>query len=519
VTNLFNNRENEDEFPELMINTRNLGFHRQSYHYKIIEFPQTIEKELEQQTYYNNCYCNEYNAMIGRHFTPDLPEKSSIPALTNIFEQENDKYCNSMREELFKVGGYQLPNYWSIIKDTKGAKKKRYERAYQNIMNKRMIFGKNQSGVQFFVKIEKWPISKIERNKPPRGIQFRTYEYLLALKRSVLPLVNLTKINKQFDHGPSFNPHVTFTKNNVPKVNAMNLKTAWDSFKNPVGICLDHTCWDGHYSEELLEREHRRYARISGQPQNSLLMRLCKKQIKNRGFTMGGIRYKVKGKRCSGEYTTSHGNGESNYLMIRSVLLYIGVTEFIIFVNGDDSVIICDVEDMEKIVANLVLFKNFNMVTEIEKIAHIFEEITFCQSSPVNIDGEYTMIRKPMRVLDRIRYTSTDWSSRLSSFYVSLGLCELSINKGVPILQDLAVWLIRKGGCDRPLTTYKTDHYDATATLAINEIVDSTRASFELAFGISVYEQLSIEKTLRDDLNDHPDHIEQLLQKLNHKLY
>lgn len=502
-----------------MVNTRNLGFHRQTYHYKILSFPSEIENKLEQQTFYNNCYCNEYSAMIGRHFTPDLPEKLSIPALTDVFEKENNKYCKTMKEQLFEQGGYLPPSYRTVIEDTKGAKKKRYERAYQNILNKRLIFGKQQSNVSFFVKIEKWPVSKIEKGKPPRGIQFRSYEYLLALKRSVLPLVNITKVNKVYEHGPDFNPHVTFTKNNTPQVNAKNMKEAWDSFKNPAAVCLDHTCWDGHYSEQLLHAEHQRYKNITGLKSSSLLLRLCKQQMHNRGFSMGGIRYKVLGKRCSGEYTTSHGNSESNYLMIRSYLIYLGITCFVIFVNGDDSIIICEQEDVDRIVNNLHLFRNFNMETDVEKVTTVFEEITFCQTSPVLVGSDYTLIRKPMRVLERIRYTSTNWGVVLPKFLVSVGLCELSINKGVPILQELAVWLIRRGGCDRPLTTYKTDHYDAQAKLEVIDILPSTRASFELAFGISVYEQLSIEKALRDDINDHPDHIKQLLDKLNHKLY
>lgn len=456
---------------------------------------------------------------MGRHFTPDLPEKNQNPALTELFEKQNHIYCMAMKEILELNGGYTPPSYQQVISETKGMKKKRYQRAYDNIVNKRILFSDQQARVNFFVKLEKWPTSKIEKGKPPRGIQFRSYEYLLALKRSMTPLVNCTKADITFDHKPEFNPSITYTKNNTPQVIARNFVEAWMRYKQPVAICLDHSCFDGHYSTELLTAEIKRYSKITALRRSSLLMRLLAKMKVNKGFSMGGIKYRVEAKRCSGEYTTSHGNGETNYLMIRSVLLLLGVKDFVIFVNGDDSVIICDFEDMDIIVNNLALFRNFNMVTEIEQIAHTIEEITFCQSSPVNVNGTYTMIRKPLRVMERLCYSSTNWSPVLFKFMVSVGLCELSMNKGVPILQDLAIWLIRRGGCNRPLTTYKTEHYDAQARLEVLDISLTTRESFQQAFGISISEQLSIEKSLRDDLNDHPDHIELLLKILNHKLY
>lgn len=124
-----------------------------------------------------------------------------------------------------------------------------------------------------------------------------------------------------------------------------------------------------------------------------------------------------------------------------------------------------------------------------------------------------------MRVLSRLPYSSTNWASVLDRFMVSVGLCELSINIGVPVLQELAIWLIRKGGSDRPLTTHKTDHYDAQAVLKVENIDQSTRESFNLAFGIDPHEQLRLEKYLRDDYCDHPDHVQTLLTKLNYKLY
>ncbi len=516
---LENHPQDENASPDLLLDTRNLGFHRQSYHYKLFNLPPSMECMLEKQTFYNNCYCNEYNAMIGRHFTPDLPEKSSIPALTELFEKENIKYCDSMKELLFSTGGYNPPSYASVISNTKGAKKKRYQRAYDNILNRRILFDNRHSRVNFFVKLEKWPISKVEKEKPPRGIQFRSYEYLLALKRLITPMVDLTKTNKTFEHNPPFNPQCVFTKNNTPQVIAANFLEAWQKYKTPTAVCLDHSCFDGHYSHELLTYEMQRYQRISGCKNNSLLMRLLKRQLTNTGYSAGGIKYKVKGKRCSGEFTTSHGNGETNYLMIRSILLFLGITEFNIFVNGDDSVIICNFEDVDRIVKNLELFRNFNMSTEVEHIATVFEEITFCQTSPVLVNGTYKMVRKPMRVLSRLPYSSTNWASVLDRFMVSVGLCELSINIGVPILQELAIWLIRKGGSDRPLTTHKTDHYDAQAVLKVENIDQSTRESFNLAFGIDPHEQLRLEKYLRDDYCDHPDQIQTLLTKLNYKLY
>lgn len=510
------NRQDENHNPALLIDTRCIGFHKQSKHYKLFSFDQQLEDKLEEHTYYNNCYCNEYNAMINRHFTTDLPDKFNNPDLTTVWERTNEEYIQHMQSLNMD---YKMPSYMEVINNTKGSKRKRYMRAYDNIVNKRMLFDNRTSVVNFFVKIEKWPVSKIMKGKPPRGIQFRSFEYLLALKRAMTPLVELTKID--ICHESGFNISKVFTKNHVPRTIAHNLFEAWNKYKNPVAVCLDHSLWDGRYCSELLEYEKKRHLRISKLNNKSLLARLLKLQFYNVGFSQGGIRYKVKGHRCSGEYTTSHGNSESNYLMIRSVCVYLNIKYFDIFVNGDDSIVICENEDGDKLSKNLRLFRNFNQLTELEIMTNTFEEISYCQCSPVIVDGSYNMIRNPTRVLSRIRYSDQNWGPCLNKFLVSLGLCELSVNMGVPILQQLAIWLIRRGGCDRPLTTVKTDHYDSQAVLEVLNIDLNTRCSFERAFGIGIEEQLNIENMLRDDHNDHPDHsdINNLLNKLNFKLY
>jgi len=458
--------------------------------------------------------------MINRHFTTDLPEKFKNSALTSVWKLENERYIKNMSSLMLE---YKMPSYYDVVNSTKGSKKKRYIKALNNIIEKRIIFDQRQTRVNFFVKVEKWPVSKIEKGKPPRGIQFRSFEYLLALKRAMTPLVDLTKIDHDFG---DYNMSKVFTKNHTPKVIAKNLREAWDSFKCPVAICMDHSLWDGRYAKELLEQEHNRHLKITKLKNNSLLGRLLKAQIKNGGYSMGGIKYKVIGHRCSGEYTTSHGNGESNFLILRTVCIFLGIIRFIIFVNGDDSIILCEEEDRAKLENNLHLFKNFNQLTEIEISTNVFEEITYCQTSPVLInDGDgnmiWNMVRNPTRVISRINYSDQNWGKCLNKFLVSLGLCELSVNMGVPILQELSIWLIRKGGCVRPLTTYKTDHY-SNDQLRIVDINLETRVSFEKAFGMSISEQLNIETILRDEYNDQPrDHsdIHKILEFLNYKLY
>lgn len=351
-----------------------------------------------------------------------------------------------------------------------------------------------QNRIKSFVKYEKIPIGKFESGKPPRMIQFRDFTYLYCLKRELLNF-SLTVKSDQVRHWNTQDIKSIFTKVHDSYGTAAVLHDSWALFDDPVAICLDHSKFDGHYCVELLALEEKFWTTLNP---SRMLKYLLQQQHVNRGCTPHGIRYTVKGGRMSGEYTTSDGNTTMNYAMLATWLKHHGLTEheFRIHVNGDDSVIIVD--RRHSFVANdMSFFLNFNMETECDRVVDDFRMISYCQAQPIRVvrEGElvWYMVKEPARTISRLQYCDYRFAPVYRRFARGVGLCELANSSGVPITQSIALWMIAEG--ERPLGC--VDKFPALKSgnlVQYKPVHDTTRFDYEVAFGISVGEQLANEE-------------------------
>lgn len=463
--------------------------HKQSYFYQIADFP-----GLEEQGYWNKCPCNEMDAIQRRHFIPNLPARLSVEA--SCVQREYLDQWKKMKDLLVDGGFVYTPvSHKVVMEHTRPSIKKRYEQAWHDIRERRTVHNGGTSRISAFVKFEKIPLGKISDGKAPRLIQFRDYKYLYSFKRAFLPITLGLKSCEQYtEHGQKLN--TVFTKNYPGHAIGALIHQAWSGFKSPVGICLDHKCFDGHFMTDHMKVAHTVWNALS---KSKLLKRLLNEQLWSRLVTQCGIYVKASGKRASGEYTTSDENGTSNYNMIKTVLAMLDIEKYHVFVNGDDSIIIMErsvfegAVDMNEL---LNVFTYLNMETTLDKVAYTIEEISYCQSSPVFVAGECMMVKTPLRAMSRLCYTDKLYTGdTLRRYYGSLGLCELAVSAGVPLLQSFALWLISQSRGSRPIggidkTVAKSYN---PSSLQVKEIAYSTRYSFENAFGITIPEQLKIE--------------------------
>lgn len=227
--------------------------------------------------------------------------------------------------------------------------------------------------------------------------------------------------------------------------------------------------------------------------------------ISNKFITKNGIKYKFRGSRCSGEYTTSTENSIINYCMLATWLKSSDITNFKIIVNGDDSVVFIDRKDSSK-VRDLSYFNHFNMETELDRISYDFNSISFCQCSPILVSGKYTMIKEPSRLISRSLYTSYQHIRVIDKLLSATGLCELACNQGVPILQEYALFLIKSGNLQKPLSTIdKIPARRSRNFVEVVQISDETRHQFSNAFGIPPWQQMQIESHIAGLLTIIPD--------------
>lgn len=458
----------------------------------------------EPQFYWNKCACNEFDALCRRHNPENL--SNYVPGNQHIVSVE--KEIMSMARELQP---FNAAPYTTVIENTRPSIKARYKRAHYNITNKREYLNPLMSRISAFVKYEKIPIGKFAAGKAPRLIQYRTFEYLYLLKKSILPHeLQLKSANLKWN-GQSVNTILTKLQDNYGCASV--LRTHWDAFTEPVAVCLDHKSFDGHYVEELLGIEKKYWESLSS---DSLLKTLLEMQFNNKGRTQNGLRYKTKAKRMSGEYTTSTGNSIINYAMLVTWLKVSGISNFRVVVNGDDSVCFMERKELKKL-QDLNFFNNFNMETECDRIVHNFQEISYCQASPIRVmrnqELVWFMVKSPIRSMSRLSYCDSKFYKCASRFRLSTGLCELAISSGVPVMQALSLYILSTAGTTKPLGSVDKIPAKHSGNLSeVKNISSETRCDFEMAFGITIDQQLQWESELTGKIRSTQD-LKQFLAK------
>jgi len=160
--------------------------------------------------------------------------------------------------------------------------------------------------------------------------------------------------------------------------------------------------------------------------------------------------------------------------------------------NGDDCVVICERRDIWKVLKyGPEWFLKFGFVMEFEQIVHQFEEIAFCQTQPVCVDGRWRMVRDPRVSLDKDLCTTIDISNKTGGqkWLHAIGSCGLALTSGLPVLQEFYSCLKSNGIEGKVINdpTYDGGFIRMAAGMdgGYTAVADSTRVSFWRAFGIS----------------------------------
>jgi len=278
---------------------------------------------------------------------------------------------------------------------------------------------------------------------------------------------------------------------------ARDLRESWESFAQPASRSGDASRFDAHTGVEI--RRDLEFPVYTGLFQSKSLGRLL-----NRGLVRdvvarardGKFVYQLKS-RGSGYHNTGIGN-----CIITSMMVLRYLVENKIYarlkVNGDDWFIIYDRNDSCKLAGMITYFLShgYSMVMEAE--VYDFEQIDFCQTSPIPIDGEWIMVRNPRKCRLKDLHTSmvrTDKTFR--SWCSAVGESGLSMSSGVPILQEFYSCILRSALGAKPGHFF--DKYSGRQQLSKGltykrkEVDSATRYSFWLAFGYTPDEQIALE--------------------------
>jgi hypothetical protein len=365
----------------------------------------------------------------------------------------------------------------------------KFKRAYESL--RAVPFEARDNNVYAFVKVEKNNVEKV-LVKHPRLIQYRSPRFTASFAQYLLPVEQALMRPK--DLTKSF-----FAKMMNQRSRAHRFIEMQKRVPDCVFIGWDHDNFDAHEHKSWIRAEHKFYAELMIEPREFL--ERAKTQLRYKGRTRGGIRYRSDGRRCSGDYNTGLGNSVVNLSIILDILkrARVPTKNWDTCVDGDDGVLGVSRQYVRRLLSRYLTpasFALYGMSTRLEFVTENLHEVEFCQSRLVDFGCDKRMIRLPLRVLSRAGYCLRNYQATgIGKWLRSVGDCELACNAGVPVLQSYALMLQRFSK-----TTIGLRQPEVVAAMrgAVHGPIElpirsETRVSFAEAFGIGPSEQRDLE--------------------------
>jgi hypothetical protein len=408
----------------------------------------------------------------------------------------------------------RLP-FGAVVNRYSGRKRTMYENALASLCGSHSTA--LDARVKMFVKAEKaW-----QQAKDPRPIQARDPRHNIDLASFLLPiehqLYSLTSFRREMGNRPGFRKTRIFGKGANSRQRAQLLLQKWDTFADPRCLSLDCSRFDCHVAPEVLEQiEHFVYLELCDPSERAELNRLLAYHLNNKGRSSTGLKYRTKGKRMSGDVNTALGNCLLMVIMAMTAMRTLGVDSYDLLDDGDDILLFLEATEVDRVEGALSeIFRSYGHSLKVEEVARELWDINWCQTKLTQrANGEAVMARDFRKVLATGGTSHRHYDNPKVGMKVmnSVGTCELYLNRGIPILQEYALMLIRESGTleFHSLFDEALEHrigLEFKGTLDMKKVQehakpmpinDATRVAFELTWGVSVDQQLLLEEQLRN---------------------
>lgn len=384
-----------------------------------------------------------------------------------------------------------------------GRKRALYERAKEDYLA--MGLCKQDASIKMFVKAERVNF-EAKVNPDPRAIQFRNGKYCVVISQYLRPIEEFLYRISGVSSGVRRSRNVAKGLNQVERATLLDDKLS--EFKDPVVVGLDCSRFDKHVSVEQLNIEHSVYLHCMPDKYFRWLLSL---QLVNRCYSRRGMRYKVRGRRMSGDMNTALGNCIIMLIMIKAAMKSLAVRCWDVLDDGDDVLLILERAELYKLDRLSECFLRYGHEVKVETPVTNIEDVEFCQSKPVEYRaGRYKFVRNPSKVLGcaATGFRYFDNPVARPRLLKAIAECELVLNLGIPVLQSFALMLLRNLQGVKPLSMESDSAimsrvrrelrlYNVSITnIKPQEVTEVARESFARAFGISPAEQLAVEARL-----------------------
>jgi len=215
----------------------------------------------------------------------------------------------------------------------------------------------------------------------------------------------------------------------------------------------------------------------------------------------------------SGDMNTALGNC---ILMVLMVATFMEGRKYDLLDDGDDCLLLIEEDDLVWVNNHIAEeFLSYGMEIKVEdRVAKTMPAVEWCQGHPIRCP-EWRFVRNPFRVMSRAligQKLLTGIRGR-AALMNTIGLCELVLNRGVPVLQEYCLALIRGSGTKRIVSLMGAVDDNAAlrvkkelSALGLKELVDVTpidvcdqaRFDFTEAWGVDISTQNAWENELRN---------------------
>jgi hypothetical protein len=374
----------------------------------------------------------------------------------------------------------------------------RYEQAMRSLVTDGLCVRKD-SMVKAFVKGEKLSRFKVHK---PRVIMGRSPRYNLELASFLKPIEHAVYPGLR-GWGRQFYTHTRLIGKGLnPEQRAQLIRRKFLAAPDMVCMEIDGKSFESHFSVPVLAEEHLFYTMFNSCPRLKKLLR-WQQEFVGRGE---GIRYKVSGVRASGDFNTGLGNTLVMCCLVLASAKLLG-TRFDFLADGDNAILFlrkADLDVWRRVLPEVFLSMGFEVT--LEDPATEFEQIVFGQSKPCFAAGRWTMVRDVYKVLSHAACGHQHFSEMKGGLRVlkSIGYCEAVLSRGVPVLQEYAHALL-KATQHVSFSHAELGDFEYKAVLsrgiswaaaAKADITAEARLGFEKSWGISLEEQVRMERVL-----------------------
>lgn len=446
-----------------------------------------------------NCPCNEKAALLCRSLGP-VPWADDARC-----GYEFRAAFSSLRKFVRRYGGQR----WSHLQTANsytGALRRRYLEAERSLREDGPL-GPRDTKLSAFLKAEKIGLAKFHK---PRMIFPRSPRFNLCLASWLKPLehwlygrLSLRALLGRRDWLSGRSTSRIIAKGLSPRQRANLIARKFKQFDDCIVFEVDGKGFEAHVSSEQIGLEHSVYAAAYGKAAALTSLLSCQRRMT--GKTAHGWKFDRPGGRASGDFNTGLGN--SLVMACATVSAVPRHVPFDMLVDGDNALVFVSAAHAGEVVPHFhrrVLDQCGHEMT-LETPVHQLEAVRFGQSAPVYLGPRlgWTMVKDWRKVLSNIcashRWLSEPLFGR--RWLNGVARCELSVSRGLPVLQQFALKLLDATEGVKPVgeDPFRDEFYVGAWFAERDDAIavsPEARLSFEKAFGLTSEDQLLLEEGL-----------------------